>query len=216
MARTSFRHAWLVGFALLLAAATSPASHAAPAGAVARTVCVDAGHGGGDPGAVYGGMQEKDLTLDIATRLKLLLEGANFDVVMTRTGDTALDNTPRAEICNAGGATTVVAIHLNAAANPNTNYFKAFWGKRNKDEAFCKQLNVSYKLKTPDGSALLQHQAVGQFASGLLLKASAPACLVETVFLSNPAEQDALKNGARQQAIAQELFNGLVAWYSAR
>jgi N-acetylmuramoyl-L-alanine amidase len=51
----------------------------------------------------------------------------------------------------------------------------------------------------------------------LLLKTNAPACLAETVFLSNPYEQAALadtSNSERRQQIAQQLFNGLVAWYN--
>ncbi|HEX8217730.1 MAG TPA: N-acetylmuramoyl-L-alanine amidase [Chloroflexia bacterium] len=184
----------------------------------ARIVCVDAGHGGTDPGAVYSGLQEKDLTLDIAYRLRDLLVGAGYKVVMTRAGDQALGNSERADLCNAGGADTVLSIHLNASSDPNVDYFKAFYGKQNKDQAFTQTIWQNYNLGKPNSTVPLSKSSTTQFASGLLLKATAPACLAETVFLSNPAEAALLGDGSgtRQQEIAQNLFNGLAAWYAGR
>ena len=181
-----------------------------------RTVCVDAGHGGTDAGATYFGLKEKDLTLDIAMHLKTLLSSNGFNVVMTRTGDQTLGNTDRANICNTGGAGMVLSIHLNAASDPSVDYFKAFYGKQIKDRTFTQTIWDNYNLTRPVGTDSLQKSSIAQFASGLLLKTNAPASLAETVFLSNPAEAQALADGTgtRQQAIAQQLFNGLVAWYN--
>jgi len=196
-------------------AGTAAAAHGGGT-TIPRTVCVDAGHGGTDPGAVYFSLQEKDLTLDIALRLKTLLSSNGYNVVMTRTGDQTLGNTDRATICNNGKADTVLSIHLNAAGDPSVDYFKAFYGKQNKDRTFTQTIWNNYNLARPDGSGPLQKSDIAQFASGLLLKTNAPACLAETVFLSNPNEQallaDTSSSGRRQQ-IAQQLFKGLVAWY---
>ena len=197
-------------------ASTAAAGHGGGGTTNPRTVCVDAGHGGTDPGATYFGLHEKDLTLDIAGRLQALLLSNGYNVVMTRTGDQTLGNTDRATICNNGGADTVLSIHLNAASDPSVDYFKAFYGKQIKDRTFTQTIWNNYNLTRPDGTGLLQKSGIAQFASGLLLKTSAPASLAETVFLSNPAEAGALADGTggRQQAIAQQLFNGLVAWYN--
>ncbi len=214
----SQRRAALLVAALVFLFTTLVATSARPsvAHAAARIVCVDAGHGGSDPGAVYAGLEEEDLTLDIAYRLKTLLEGSGYGVVMTRTGDTSLGNTERANICNAAGVDTVLSIHLNASSNANVDYFKAFYGKQVKDRSFTQTISNNYNLKLPNSTNPLPKNPIGQFASGLLLKTSAPATLAETVFLSNPAEQTVLKDasGTRQQEIAQQLFNGLVAWYN--
>ncbi len=197
-------------------ASTAAAGHGGGGTTNPRTVCVDAGHGGTDPGATYFGLHEKDLTLDIAGRLQALLLSNGYNVVMTRTGDQTLGNTDRATICNNGGADTVLSIHLNAASDPSVDYFKAFYGKQIKDRTFTQTIWNNYNLTRPDGTGLLQKSGIAQFASGLLLKTSAPASLAETVFLSNPAEAGGLADGTggRQQAIAQQLFNGLVAWYN--
>jgi N-acetylmuramoyl-L-alanine amidase len=73
------------------------------------------------------------------------------------------------------------------------------------------------KKCTTKSGGLLDKNPPTQFASGLLLKTNAPACLAETVFLSNPYEQAALadtSSSGRRQQIAQNLFNGLLAWYN--
>lgn len=182
-----------------------------------KVVCVDAGHGGSDPGAVYDGLQEKDLTLQIAKLLQTDLTTGGFDVVMTRTDDTYLTNTQRADICNAGNADAVIAIHLNASSDPTIDYFQDFWGKKNKDLAFAQTITDNYSLTPVSNNWKIN--AVGQFASGVLLKTNAPATLAETVFLSNPDEQAALWQGiddgtfTRQHDIADALYAGIKSWF---
>lgn len=209
--------------AVLLAAAlilsTSVPALAAPRtpSPIPRRVCLDSGHGGADPGATYGALREKDLTLDIANRLGTLLlnAGAGFSVVMTRTDDRALGNTERATVCNDARADVVLSIHLNGSTDASVDYFQAFYGKRAKDAAFTQAISDSYSLTKPDGTGPLPKHAPTNFASGLLLKTKAPACLAETVFLTNPSEAAQLGDGirTRQQHIAEQLFNGLRAWY---
>lgn len=216
-APSRFRWFALLLFALMLpvpalAGKPGPAPTPTPSNPV---VCLDAGHGGSDPGAVYGGMEEEDLTFDIAGQLKTLLINSGYAVVMTREGDVGLGNTERANICNGAGATVVLSIHLNASTDPTVDYAKMFFGKQNKDAAFAKALHDAYNLShatIPDES--IQKLTPTQFASGLLLKTNAPAAMAETVFLSHPAEQDLLRAGTRQQEIAQELFDGIQLWFS--
>ena len=191
---------------------------------VARTVCIDAGHGGRDSGAFYGGLKESDLTLDIADRLRTLLINANagFTVVMTRepgqdlSATEELGNTDRANICNGGQADTVLSIHLNASGDPGVDYFKAFFGKQTKDGKFTTTISDNYKLTKPYSTEPLPKNTPTQFASGLLLKTNAPASMAETVFLSNEQEQIAIKDPDvdREQEIANNLFNGLWVWYN--
>lgn len=57
----------------------------------AVTVVLNPGHGGRDPGAMYGGIREKDMVLDTALRLREMLEASGIRVVMTRTEDRALN-----------------------------------------------------------------------------------------------------------------------------
>ena len=93
-----------------------------------RKIALDPGHGGEDGGAVNPlGLVEKDLTLDIARRLRRLLAEHSFEVLMTRQGDETVSLAQRAARANAGGADLFISIHANwfqttAARGPETYY----------------------------------------------------------------------------------------------
>lgn len=61
--------------------------HGTPGALSGRTVIIDPGHGGRDPGAVRNGVMEKDLVLDVSLRLRRMLEEAGATVLMTRETD---------------------------------------------------------------------------------------------------------------------------------
>ena len=84
-------------------------------------VVIDAGHGGKDPGCIgKSGLMEKDLTLDIALRLKSLLEEKlGLHVIMTRDRDVFVPLEERTEIANRAKADLFLSIHVNAAKNRN-------------------------------------------------------------------------------------------------
>jgi len=81
-----------------------------------RTIVIDAGHGGRDPGAIGpAGLQEKEVTLDIATRLYHRLRAHSaLRVLMTRRGDQSLSLKERVAFANAQGADLFLSIHVNA------------------------------------------------------------------------------------------------------
>lgn len=76
---------------------------------------LDPGHGGIDPGAVANGLQEKDLTLKIAFKIKAFLEGyENVEIKMSRTTDKTVSLSDRTNEANAWGADFYLSIHINA------------------------------------------------------------------------------------------------------
>ena len=110
----------------LACAAAVVSTNAVAAGNIAHgveVVVIDAGHGGKFPGAHYGGVYEKTLTLKVALKLgKLIEEGMpGVKVVYTRTTDKALgadlasDLQARADIANKAGGDLFISIHANAA-----------------------------------------------------------------------------------------------------
>ena len=81
-------------------------------------VVIDAGHGGHDPGAKANGVSEAELTLDVAMRLKRLLEKQpGIEVVMTRETDVFIPLEERTAIANREGADLFLSIHANASRN---------------------------------------------------------------------------------------------------
>jgi N-acetylmuramoyl-L-alanine amidase len=80
-------------------------------------IVLDAGHGGHDPGAHGNGINEAELTLDVAQRLQKLLDKAGVDVVMTRDTDVFIPLEERTAIANREGADLFLSIHANASRN---------------------------------------------------------------------------------------------------
>jgi N-acetylmuramoyl-L-alanine amidase len=80
-------------------------------------VVIDAGHGGHDPGAHGNGINEAELTLDVALRLQALLEKSGVEVVMTRDTDVFIPLEERTAIANREGADLFLSIHANASRN---------------------------------------------------------------------------------------------------
>jgi N-acetylmuramoyl-L-alanine amidase len=103
-----------------------------PANPGAIVIALDPGHGGRDPGAVSSGVVEKQIALDVARRLRAMLEGAGVRVAMTRAGDTLVNVSARdldgdrrvgardelasrIEVANAAAADVLLSIHVNSA-----------------------------------------------------------------------------------------------------
>ena len=80
-----------------------------------RTIVIDPGHGGKDPGAVGKKLKEKDVTLDIARRVAKILRKKGFRVILTRNYDVYLPLSQRAIIANRRGGDIFVSIHCNAS-----------------------------------------------------------------------------------------------------
>jgi N-acetylmuramoyl-L-alanine amidase len=91
-------------------------------------VVIDAGHGGASTGTrTPQGMLEKELTLDIADRLRGLLAKQSFQVVMTREGDRDVSLRQRGALANQAGADIFVSIHLNWIANRRSRGVETYY-----------------------------------------------------------------------------------------
>lgn len=83
-----------------------------------KTIVIDAGHGGKDPGAVYNNIKEKDIILDIAKDLRdMLKKDPSLTVYMTRDTDVFIPLEERTALANKYKADIFVSIHANAAKN---------------------------------------------------------------------------------------------------
>ncbi len=183
----------------------------------AAQVVLDPGHGGTDPGAVYGSLVEKELNLQVALVAEALLND-EYTVALTRYDNgTTLGTSERGEIANACGAEIFVSIHFNASTDTTVNSTQTFWGKRRKDEAFAQHMNAalwpSLQYDAYGNLTNLTNGGTWQFATGSLLAAEMPATLIESVFLSNPEEAARLaQDDARLEQIAQAIAIGVTNW----
>jgi N-acetylmuramoyl-L-alanine amidase len=92
-----------------------------------RTVVVDAGHGGHDPGTSHYGLREKDLALDVARRLRHALEAAGLRVIMTREGDQFVPLSRRPDLANRLQADLFLSVHINANANRRVQGIEVYY-----------------------------------------------------------------------------------------
>jgi N-acetylmuramoyl-L-alanine amidase len=103
-----------------------------------KTVVIDAGHGGKDPGAVAKTkLQEKDVVLDVSLQLGKLISTSfpQVKVVYTRSTDVFIGLSKRAKIANDAGADLFISIHANAAGNTSAKGFESFVLGLHKSEA---------------------------------------------------------------------------------
>jgi N-acetylmuramoyl-L-alanine amidase len=176
-------------------------------------VCLDPGHGGSDPGAIAGSLSERNLNLDIAQRVGILLGTTAYNVTLTRNdNNTTLGNSARAAICNAANAQLVLSIHLNASTDTTVDYVWFFYGKPQKDKAFTATMDANYHITDANQHCCLIHKAITNFANGTLLKSNAPAALAEGLFMTNAQERTLLASTdplSRRQQIAEQLAAGI-------
>ncbi len=191
-------------------AARGPASAAGPRGPV--VVAIDPGHGGSDPGAIGpDGVREKDVVLAIARDLRSLLAERHIDTVMVRDDDEFVPLDDRASIAQRGGATLFVSIHANASVDAAANGVQTFYYSVQSlplAQAVLEELSRASGL-TPRGTAQARFQV-------LLDNRQIPAILVETAFVTNPREEQMLRNPETQQLFARGIFEGIRRYLGAQ
>jgi N-acetylmuramoyl-L-alanine amidase len=188
------------------------------------TVVLDAGHGGEDGGASSAsGLVEKDLNLDIAFRVKKLLESAGVSVVMTRETDIllydkttdyqgrkkALDLAARRKIAEETEDAIFVSIHMNAY--PQTQYqgLQVWYSPNHETSAnLAKNLQNTAKLHLQPTNNRQVKPATSSIY--LLHRLTCPAILVECGFLSNPSEAARLADEAYRTELAFVIFYSIL------
>ena len=96
-------------------------------GLTVRTIMLDPGHGGSDPGTRGGGITEKNFTLAMARRVGALLQKEGFTVLYTRTTDTYVPLKDRPKMANDKRADLFISIHVNANAVPGVQGLETYY-----------------------------------------------------------------------------------------
>ncbi|NNE71217.1 MAG: N-acetylmuramoyl-L-alanine amidase [Rhodothermales bacterium] len=104
-----------------------------------RTIVLDPGHGGEDPGAVgINGTYEKDVTLDVALRLKRRLEQRGYTVLMTRGADETVSLRERVEYANQQPTDLFVSIHANSFPDAPVNALETYYFGANTERTLLR------------------------------------------------------------------------------
>lgn len=188
----------------------------------AKTVIIDAGHGGMDGGAVsLTGSLEKDLNLEVAENLKSILEAAGYNVVMTRDGDFMLnsdgtypksrkmrDLVARADIVKSHPEAILVSVHMNKFTEEKYSGLQVYYSCNNqKSKELAEGLQALNKLVLqPENNRCVKSAGDDIY---ILKNADIPAILVECGFLSNYDEARLLDTELYQKKIACLIFSAL-------
>ena len=167
---------------------------------------IDPGHGGTDPGAVNDqlNLQEKNLTLGIATRFQQLLEFNSVSTIMTRKKDEYVRLQRRAEILNNAKVNYVISIHVNSSTSPEPNYLSSHVvAKGGQAEQLAEKIQEHIIQSTGwvDGGV-----RVNNFF--MVRETVAPAVLVELGFISNLDIAKQLAEDDTQRTLAEALAKG--------
>jgi N-acetylmuramoyl-L-alanine amidase len=198
-----------------------------------RVIVIDPGHGGSNTGthSVLDGRFEKEFTLDLALRLKPLLETNGWKVFLIRGSDTYMANSNRVTFATTRHADVYISLHFNSAA-PDTRQagletycytptgmpstvtrgYSDPWSEKLSSNEFDAQ-NLQLAVKLQDSLA----QAIGMKDRGVrhvryievLRNQKCPAVLIESGYLSNPAEARLIESGEYREKLAEAIASAL-------
>jgi N-acetylmuramoyl-L-alanine amidase len=199
-----------------------------------RTICLDPGHGGKDPGNREGNQFEKKYTLLLAQELASQLKSAGFNVCFTRNSDSFVELPARPEIARRRGADLFLSLHFNSADHAGASTVKGV-------EVYClttargrstnargdsastaacpgnrfdtKNVLLAYQLQR----ALLrklgtEDRGVRRARFAVLRGAEMPAALIEAGFMSHPTEARKIYDAAYRRQMAQAIVEGIRAY----
>lgn len=164
-----------------------------------RTVIIDAGHGGRDPGAVVHGVTEKTLALDVAKRLRNELSG-QFKVIFLRNGDYYVDLDQRVKATKPYSDAILLSIHLNHGRSsylrgPETYYFRV------DSYSLAKRLQRNMVKVSPSTSS----RGLVRRRLRLTRNPEIPSVLLELGYLSNSGDRANLSSAAYRQKMAKAI-----------
>ncbi|MDF2609934.1 MAG: putative rane protein [Lachnospiraceae bacterium] len=186
------------------------------------TVIIDAGHGGKDPGKVgINNALEKDINLNIALKLKKMLELNDINVIMIREDDRGLysesdsnkkaaDMRKRVEIINNSGALIAVSIHQNSYTGESIKGAQVFYyGNSAQSKQYAEIMQEQLKKSLQDGNKRVAKANENYY---MLKKTEIPIVIVECGFLSNYQEADLLIDEAYQEKLAWSIHLGMMTY----
>ena len=198
-----------------------------------KTVCLDPGHGGKDPGNRVGSNQEKNYTLLLAQEVRQQLVRAGLKVIFTRSTDAFVDLAARPEMARRHSADLFVSLHFNSAdaardsvqgaeiycltpaGASSTNARGEGGGAGSFPGNRCNEKNIylAYQVqKAVTRSLGVEDRGVRRARFAVLRDAVMPATLIEAGFMSHPVEGRKIFTAAYRQKMARAIVEGLLAY----
>jgi N-acetylmuramoyl-L-alanine amidase len=157
-----------------------------------KTIVIDPGHGGRDPGAIGAeGTEEKNITLDVAVRLKKrLCRAGNFVVLLTRDRDRTLSLAERVEFAKVHKADLFISVHVNSIPNHTLNAIETYY--------FGPPLNAE-TLQLAEQENKDSHYSIGQL-NAIIQDIGNTVKRQESAMLATAIQKSLLRNVRRHDA----------------
>lgn len=187
-----------------------------------KIIYIDPGHGGLDPGAMYSGVKEKDINLEISKKLEKKLVSMGAIVYLTRYDDYDLSanntiNRKRSDLSRRGNAINksecdmFLSIHLNAEDSGTWRGAQVFYDDTNeKNEQIAKIFQKQFKKYL---KSTRDYKKTDELY--LQKRINRPGVLLEVGFLSNSNDRYLLKQNSYQDKIVICIVTGLLEYFSA-
>lgn len=174
-----------------------------PAKPGVKSVVIDAGHGGTDYGAIRNGINEKDITLDVAKRIEKLLKKQGYQVTMTRANDIYVSLQDRVAISESVAPDIFVSVHVNSSTRPEITGIETHYYHQ-------ESLNLAQTVHSSLASAIESNNR-GLFKSKFYVinHTTSPAILIEIGFISNDNERAQLVSEKRKEKTAKSIVEGI-------
>ena len=189
------------------------------------TVVIDAGHGGIYPGAHSANLSEKNITLDLAQKIKEVSGDYNLNIILTRNNDALVGNATglredllnRAKIAADAKADLFISIHANVTTEQTTSRtgFDAYISGRNEnphDKMLASTILTTLKEIYPINEIIQQRDMGVQ----VLDHKPCPGVLLECGYMNNPGDLAFITNKDNQEKIARKILEGIVKYSNAQ
>lgn len=180
-----------------------------PQGIKNAIIVIDPGHGGDDPGAVvnFSDKHEADHTLTTALLVKKELEAMGAKVFLTRTNDSSVSLSERADISNKNNADAFISIHFDSAEDSSLSGTTTYYFSE-KSENLSQTVNKYLSRNLP-----LKNQG-SRFQNFMVLRDNArPSILLELGYLNNQGDNKVISSEEYQQNIAKSIANALKEYF---
>ncbi len=196
-----------------------------------KTIVIDPGHGGKDPGNRIGPHSEKTYTLLLANELSRQLKAAGFRVILTRTKDIYMDLENRPAVANRHDADLFVSLHFNAtsggknsvagaetycitpvgASSSNAQGRGASYGRTTANASETESLLLAYEVQKALTKNLgAEDRGVRRARFAVLRDAKMPAILVESGYMTHPTEGKKIFTAEYRKQIAAAITKGIL------
>ncbi|MBU3822127.1 N-acetylmuramoyl-L-alanine amidase [Flavobacteriaceae bacterium XHP0103] len=175
-------------------------------GPLKRIIVIDAGHGGVDPGNSNGAINEKEIVLNMANKIKELFKRPDIEIILTRDSDKFMALNDRVNFINNLNPEYVISLHVNLGKNESNKGFDVLFSDKNKFNEKSKRLAAEITKSLQKVNASNGMNNAGLF---ILKNVNSPAVLIELGYLSNPEDKAMLTSAEGQNQIAKRIVEVL-------